>query len=122
VKEEEKMQVNVNVVLVDLDGDPIKDAKKAADGQVEYVDVTLKRICVNALLAAQQDEKLDGLESVRRFNLARKINGAKDGQLKLSAEDISKVKSLIGKSYAPLVTGQAWELLEGGQAEVGKAE
>lgn len=106
------MQVKVDSVLVDLDGDPIKEWKKLpGEEKPVAVDVTLKKIVCDALLAPVEGEKFDGLESVRRYALARKVYAAK-GSINLTAEDTSLVKRLVGLRYAPLVVGQAFELLD----------
>ena len=78
------------------------------DGKI----VMLAEVAQNALLASYQDEpNLSGEEKVKRFAIARKIEEQpKDPSL--SAEDIALIKKLIAKAYNPLVTSDAWLLLD----------
>ena len=99
------MKRNFNTTLKTLDGKPIKEA--------DDLDVTLSTVAVNALLAAYEDERnLAGDDKVKRFKLAQLINDA-DGEVEVTAEQVSLLKTLIAKGYTPLVVGQAYEILEG---------
>ena len=74
-------------------------------------EMTLGEVCIEALLAVDKSETLDGMEKVRRYNLAQDIySGKKDS---LTSEDIVLLKELIGKYYTPIVVGQAFPLLDG---------
>ena len=102
------MKRNLNVVLKTLDGQPLKEEHNGTAR-----DVLLSRLAVNALLANYEDEKnLSGDDKVKRFKLAQQINDA-DGEVEVTAEQVSLLKSLIAKGYTPLVVGQAYEILEG---------
>lgn len=102
------MKRNLNVVLKTLDGEPLKE-----DHNGTARDVLLSRLAVNALLVNYHDEQsLSGEEKVKRFKLAQQINDA-DGDVEVTAEQVSLLKSLIAKGYTPLVVGQAYEILEG---------
>jgi hypothetical protein len=92
--------------LAQLDGQPFV----AQDGKP--ITMTLATVAETALLASYQDEQnLSGEDKVKRFVLATKIHGAaKD--LPLTSDEVSLVKKLIGKSYNPLIVGQAWRLLD----------
>ena len=73
---------------------------------------TFKFIATEALLAVLDDEKgLSGKEKYDRFNLTHKINKA-EGAVDLSAEEIAKIKELIGKCFRTLVVGAAYDVIE----------
>ena len=102
------MKRNLNVVLKTLDGQPLKEEHNGTAR-----DVLLSRLAVNALLANYEDEKnLSGDDKVKRFKLAQQINDA-DGEVEVTAEQVSLLKTLIAKGYSPLVVGRAYDILEG---------
>lgn len=84
---------------------------------VETVDevsrsVTLGRVSANALLMPFPDEmNLAGEEKVKRFMIATKVW---TGTEELTLDEIGVLKKCIGKAYAPLIVGRAWELLAKG--------
>jgi hypothetical protein len=74
--------------------------------------VTLGDVAQTALLSTFQDEpNLKGEDKIKRFSLATKIEGQRKDPV-LTADDIALIKTLIGKAYNPLITGQAWKLLD----------
>lgn len=86
----------------DLSGNPVLDGE---------TPLTLGAVACNSLLATFKDEpNLQGTAKAERFALALKINGK--AQVSLKVEDITLLKTLIGKAYAALVVGQAWEMLD----------
>ena len=107
------MKRNLNVVLKTLKGEPLKEQYVGPDDKPLERDLTLASVAVTALLASYDDEKnLSGEDKVKRFKLAQQINDA-DGDVEVTAEQVSLLKSLIAKGYTPLVVGQAYEILEG---------
>lgn len=105
------MKVNVRYKFKDLTGKVIKDP--------EGNPFELKTVINNVLLAldppqasGRSAEQTSGDEKARRYMLAVKVYGAKDF-VELSVEDVAMIKDLIGKTQAPLVVGQAYEVLEG---------
>jgi len=84
---------------------------KTLDGNELDPPRTLGQISADALLNNYPDEKIDGDEKAKRFKLALRIVDAKDADLK--SEEIAKIKRLVGIAYAPLVVGQAFDMLEG---------
>lgn len=100
------MKIDFTSPILDLEGKPMKQGEK---------DVTLEEIGVTALLANHPDEKLEGSAKIERFGLALRIKAAVKDKvvMDLSAEEIVMLKSLISKAYSILVTGRAWNLLEG---------
>jgi hypothetical protein len=97
------MKLDFGKVLTGLDGTPIKFGDK---------DATLGLIAVEALCAVYQDEQnLTGEEKCKRAALAEvayKANGED-----VSVEDVTLIKKLIGKAYAPLVVKKAYDIIEG---------
>lgn len=98
------MRIDFSRVLVDFEGKPIKESN-AEDSK----NVDLRRICINALMVNDDRDKIEGTEKLKRYQLAQKIlNGTND----VSAEEISKLKELIGKYFGTIIVGQAFEILE----------
>lgn len=87
---------NFDTELKDLDGKVIIE---------NQAPIPMKKIVVNALLATYPDEpNLNGEEKLARFSLAERVN--KGGDVEFSTEDLSKLKTLVGKFHGPLVAGQ----------------
>ncbi len=105
--------------MVDLDGvelrNPIPSGQKNVMGQdimIEGDVMTLGSVSINALLLQYKGEdNLPGEEKLRRWELAVKIKNGPD-PVELTVENVSLIKNLIGKSYGPLICGQAWKLLD----------
>ena len=97
------MKINFQQEILGMDGKPLKDEKDAS--------LLLENIAVNALLAATQDDKADGVAKAKRFALAMKINNVTE-PVEVTAEEITMIKDLVGKVYMTLVVGRAYDLLE----------
>ena len=98
------MMVDMNRKFVDMDGKDIM----TPDGKL----FTLRDAAKTALISAYQDEQsLSGEDKYARYETCMKI--APSGQSELSIEDISLIKQLIGKAFAAMIVGQAWDMLEG---------
>lgn len=96
------MRIDFRQVLRDLHGEPIK----MDDGEL-----TLERVAVSALLQPVKDETGEG--KYAKYKLIKAIHGATE-PVELKAEDVSTIKAAIGSSsFTAIVTGQAWELIEG---------
>lgn len=107
------MKRNFNVVLKTLKGEPLKEQYVGPDEKLLERELSLSGIATNALLANYEDEKnLSGEDKVKRFKLAQLINDA-DGDVEVTAEQVSLLKSLIAKAYTSLVVGRSYEILEG---------
>lgn len=97
------MDIDFSQALHDLSGKPVNDGEK---------ELTLKTVCVNALLSLHNDEhNLRGEEKVTRYELAKKIYESKT-PINVSSESIVLLKQLVAKSYGPLIVGQIWNMLE----------
>ena len=96
------MKIDFSAVIKDLDGDAVKDGEKEA---------TLGRVACAALLASYADEQnLPAEDKVKRFRLAE--IAAKGGEREVKVEDVALIKQLIGKAFAPLVGGRAYDIIE----------
>jgi len=73
--------------------------------------LTLLSVGLNALgTQASNEQNMTGEEKMKRFELALHLKQASIADL--DAEQITTLKKLIGERYAPLVSGQAWMMLE----------
>lgn len=97
------MKVNFDTILLTLDGRQMNDKDTNEP-------LSLKTICVDALLVVDSREKLDGEEKIKRYILAQEIyQGKKDS---LSAEEVVLLKELIGRYYSTIVVGQVFPMLD----------
>jgi hypothetical protein len=112
---------NFNAKITNIDGSPILDDKGKA------VELTVRGICMNALMAplsAEEQAKADsGTEKTRRFELAGHVlKAAYPDNAKgvpapdhyiFTAEDIALMKKLVNAQYpSPLTVTQTWRALE----------
>jgi hypothetical protein len=97
------MLVKVNIPILTMDGEQMKDD----DGQGNTVDATVKLAIVNAVLSPVQNEK--GVEKVKKYELAKKVYAS--DEVDLTAEEISLIKERVGDVFAPIVVGQIFEML-----------
>jgi len=80
---------------------------------VKNKPATMRGVIVDALLGTYQSEpNLSGEDKLKRFELAVRLK-AEDNPVDLSIEELQLAKQLIGKGYAPLISGQVWQMLEG---------
>lgn len=96
------MKLNLAATITDLDNQPLMDGGKP---------ITMRKICVDALMTPQQDDNPSGEEKLARYVLAGKLHAG--GEVDVTPEDAAKLKTLIGKMYTALVVGRAYELLNG---------
>jgi hypothetical protein len=96
------MKIDFSAAIKDFDGDAVKDGDKEA---------TLGRVACTALLASYADEQnLSAEDKVKRFRLAE--IAAKGGAQEVKVDDVALMKKLIGKAFAPLIGGRAYDLIE----------
>jgi hypothetical protein len=108
------MTIDFSQAILDLQGKPIKTQEDEAE-----LILTLERVAVSALLQPSKEET--GEDKYKKYSFMRRIHGAKE-PVELKSEEVSFIKKAIGDSlFTTLVVGQAWDLLEGKQAEA-KAE
>lgn len=88
-----------------LSGTPYPDPKDVGR------DLTLQRVLIMSLMNADPEERIDGVEKLKRYELGMRIMQAKDS-IELTAEEIAYIKPMIGKHFYTVVVGQAYHLLE----------
>jgi hypothetical protein len=97
--------VDFSQEIVDFDGLPMKHP-------TEDRPLTLRDTAVLGLIAPFEDEKtMDAGLKFKRALLAEDIHRS-EGDLPLKAEDISIIKKVIGKAFAPTVILAAWRLVD----------
>ena len=109
------MKIKINSIMKNAYGDPLKSQRKKPKKKPEDPDVfeemILKDAMVNSLLGEYEGEKLTGELKLERYRLAMKIQDAK-AEIEISSKEIVLIKDLIAKSWSPLISGQAWEMIE----------
>ena len=105
--------IDFNLILLDLNGDPLK----SRDSDGESVDAKLGDMCVQALMANLQDDKADGVQKIKRFNLARKIQGSSESEIfptmRLNSKHKKMIEELAEKCWPTLLYARIYEALEG---------
>ena len=96
------MKIDFSAAIKDFDGDAVKDGDKEA---------TLGRVACTALLASYADEQnLPAEDKIKRFRQAE--TAAKGGAQEMKVDDVALMKKLIGKAFAPLIVGRAFDIIE----------
>jgi hypothetical protein len=100
------MKIDFDSTINDLTGKPVVIAETKDT-------LTLKSVCLNALMSQFPDEAhLPGEKKVERLALAMRIH--EGGELEMTPEDAAELKRLIGKAFwHPLTVGRAWDILNG---------
>jgi len=98
------MKLVVTQTLKQFDGTPLKDMVNG-----EAVDATVRQAVVNALMAPVEGD--DGVAKVRKYELAMRVY--KEEEVDLTVEEAAIIKTAVGKSFAPIVVGQLFNLLDG---------
>lgn len=97
------MKIDFNKKFTNFNGEVLKDSQSGKE-------LSLGDVCVEALMAVDQNNPIEGVEKMKRYNLALDIHkGNKDS---LSAEDIVLLKELVGKYFTTIVVGQALPMLD----------
>lgn len=94
------MKYQLASAITNLDGTPIKGPAGEA--------VSFKTVCVACLVQASDRQAED---KVAAFRLAVKIESA-PGEVELEAEEVARLKRLIGESMPVVVVGRMFELLD----------
>lgn len=96
------IKINFEQVLCNLKNVPL-----SIDNEI----VTLKYAAVAALMSQHSDEgNIPGVEKFSRYALAKRIH---DGPVELSSDEITKIKTLIGKHFTTIIVGPAFNMLDG---------
>lgn len=98
--------INLDKVINDLEDKPIP-LENDSDNFF-----TIGKACINALMHPYENENIDGDKKLDRYLLAMQLK--KGGVQDLSPEQITELKTLVGKFYTPLVVGQVLLALDPG--------
>jgi hypothetical protein len=102
------MKVALSGAFKNLDGSPILNDKQQP--------LTLREIACGVLTQPRADDsQTPGEEKERRWKLAETLFANGD-TANIPVEQVGLLKDLIGKTYASLIVGQAWRMLEGGDS------
>ena len=100
--------INFNAPVLDMNDNPISAG--------ENEDLRLGNLCVSALMAPL-DDGADGIQKLKRFNLAKKIQGSVNGDafstLRLNSKNKKTILDLAEKAYQTLMYARLYEALEG---------
>lgn len=109
------MKIDFSAQIKDLDGNPVME--KPQGDKDKGVPLTLGMVACNVLLTMDRVEKdLPAKDKIANYELARDIHRA-ESPLDLKSEEITKLKTYIGRVATTLVVGCCEELLEGGTIE-----
>jgi len=97
------MKIDLKKKLIGVDG--IKALPNPDNGK----DLTLRDVCINAILQPRKDAT--GKQKAEAYELFLKIRDA-GNEIDLSVEQVAQIKKSIGEIYAPLISGQAWAILD----------
>jgi hypothetical protein len=113
-EELERMKIDFTQGLTTLGGEPLERTIQACENcgrPVETSAMTLRRVCINALLTQTRDERnLPGEKKARRYKLALQISN--EDVVDLPPKDVALIQELVGTLYTALVVGQVWEMLD----------
>lgn len=107
--------INFGAVITDLDDRPVVECvKQDASGKcLEDVPLTLGRAAMRVLTAKFPDDgNIDGVEVLRRYDLANKLFHA-TGPVQTTDEERVLIKRLVLKGYSGVVYGRAAHMLDG---------
>lgn len=94
------MKYKLDSQLTNLDGTPVKTPTGEA--------ITFKTVCVACLVQAQEKT---GEDKYSAFRLAVKLESANE-KVDLTAEEIARLKRLIGETMPVVIVGRMFEILE----------
>lgn len=103
------MQVYSDLLIKDLDDNPIKEGDK---------EIRLSDIVKQAMLYVRHDDdKTTGEMKKKRYLIAKKVS--KGGMIDLSQPEIDLINDCVGKGFMPLIVGRVSELLQTTEYPVG---
>jgi hypothetical protein len=101
-----------NLPVLDMNDESIQT--EGEDGTIETLKIG--DVCVNSLMAQLQDDNSDGIQKLKRFNLARKIKGRVDEDyqaVQINSKQKTMILDMAGKVYGTMIYGRLHEALEG---------
>ena len=109
--EDQLNKINFDLPLLDLNDEPIPMQSGNED------PTRLGEVCCTALMASMQDDKADGTQKLKRFNLARKIQGGVDTDAfpveRLNSKQKKMILDQAEKVFSTLIYARIYEALEG---------
>lgn len=105
------MKIDMSKILMTCEKEPrqLKDLVKDADDKPVEVPITLRQVCVNALLCQVQGDNSDWKEKRARGKLADRI--VSEDSPELSHVEIVKIQTLLGTAYGTTVCWAAGQFL-----------
>jgi len=99
------MKIDLTVVMLDDNGEYLTEKKAGT----EEIPITLALIIKRALLTPQKDDNVNAkVEKYEAF-----LKTANKTEAELTVEDATLIKKCIGETFAQIIVGQAYRLLEG---------
>ncbi len=99
------MNINFSTQLIGPNGEIIP-ASPDPDAQ----PMTLKDVCMTALLTQMQGDAETKGQAYRLYTLANQVKA--DGMVNITAFDVALIKERIERIYPPWIVGQAWDQLD----------
>ncbi len=96
------MKKDLSVIILDIHGKEIKDN----DGPI-----SLAKMVIYCLTVMPVDERSEGHEKFKRYQIAQKIV-ANEKECELTHEEVTKIKELVGKIQTPAVVGFVYDYFE----------
>ena len=110
-------EIDFNQPILDINDLPVTLPEEDENESV----LTVGDACVKALLATLRDDKADGTQKLKRFNLARKIQGRVADDLwavvTLNSKETTMVLDMAEKVWPTLTYARIYEILEGSTKE-----
>lgn len=100
------MKFNMSQDLIGFNGESIKTSEK--DDSPVTLGASLAMACVNANPQKHQD----GDAKLKIYRILQKVGTKDAGEVELSAEEITLLKTLIGDMYGVVVVGAVYDMLE----------
>lgn len=111
---ESRMKFDVTKTLNSLDDKPLVGP--------DNKNITVRYVIVENLMAfdhkSEEHRHMTGEEKLWRFQLARQINTSEVVELK--AEDVAKIKKIVGENAPPIIVGPLFEFLENSGLKIKK--
>lgn len=101
-------EIDFNQPVLNINGEPFKNGEEV---------LRLGEICANALLGTFQGDKADGVQKLKRFNLAVKIKGSNEEEafpsLVLNSSQKKMIEEMVEKLYITTIYARVYQALEG---------
>lgn len=96
------MKINVDQTLIAYNGTQMSKSPQ------DSTPAMLRDVLANACLQSQES---GGEAKYRTYQLLMRID--RGGEVEFTAEEVAKLKSLVGQAYGVAVVGPVWDALEG---------